>query len=128
MCLCVGSEAGGRGGSCTTEVALEVTNNGPHISCSCQNPEDRTQTLGGKGGSCGLQLLFEFWSDLKVVFPFFPTERLIDFFSFSKKLILSFCDSLAWKSEQQTSLVRGLCYWTQAKIPAWKIKKHIPDR
>lgn len=71
MCLCVGSEAGGRGGSCTTEVALEVTNNGPHISCSCQNPEDRTQTLGGERGSCGLQLLFEFWSDLKVVFPFF---------------------------------------------------------
>lgn len=43
--VCGGLEVGGVGGSCTTEVALGVTNNGPHISCGCQNLEDPTQTL-----------------------------------------------------------------------------------
>lgn len=46
-CMCVGMEVGGRGGSCTTEVALGGTNNGPHVSCGCQNFEDPTQTHFG---------------------------------------------------------------------------------
>lgn len=82
MCVsaCVGIKVDGRGGSCATEVALSVTNNGPHVSCNCQSCLHKRREL--KALTPVFQVLFQSESS----FLFFVCRKVDIFYLFTLNL------------------------------------------